>query len=156
MSTNTYYLEELSFLREMGRELRSERVSRETPLVAAQPAVRRFLRQEQARIASAGRVVLEGRDTTTHVTPRAELKIYLDAPIEERARRRFHQLIGDRKRVKLERIEAAIRQRDRREKERRILPRRRSPNTVTLDTTHMSLHQVAARILALYRNGRRA
>lgn len=137
--------------KELGKELRSERVSRETPIVASIMPVRHFLRAEQAKIAARKRVVLEGRDTTTHVAPGAELKIFLEAAMEERAKRRYQQLVNEGKRVKLERIEAAIRTRDRREIQRNIMPKHRSPGTIVIDTTRLSLQEVADEIIALYK-----
>lgn len=140
---------------ELGKELRSERVSRETPIVASLMPVRRFLRGEQAKIAATGRVVLEGRDITTHVTPTAQLKIFLDAPAEERAKRRYAQLVNDGKRVKLERITQAIRTRDAREIKRHIMPKFHSPGTHVVDTTHLTLHDVADTIIDLYKRSAR-
>lgn len=138
--------------KELGRELRSERVSRLTPTVAQIPAVRLVLRRLQRELALKGSAVLEGRDTTTHVAPEAGLRIFLDAPVEERAKRRYHQLIGDGKRVKLHAIQEAVRIRDLRERKKKIMPRRLSPGTVVLDTTHLTLHDVADKIIELYRH----
>lgn len=136
--------------KELGRELRSERVSRQTPAVAQIPSVRQYLRYLQRQLALKGRAVLEGRDTTTHVTPDAQVKIYLDADVHERAQRRFRQLHNEGRRVKFESIEAAIRQRDYRERRRGILPAHRSPGTITIDTTKLGLHQVSGMILDIY------
>lgn len=137
--------------RDLGRELRSERVSKVTPIVAHFPEVRRHLRRLQRQAASRGHAVLEGRDTTTHVTPEAGLKIFLDAPSEERAKRRYRQHLADGKRVKFQRIKKAVEDRDRREIKMNIMPKRRSPGTVVLDTTHLTLREVANHILRLYR-----
>lgn len=133
---------------ELNRVLRSERISRATPTVAQIPAVRQALRKMQRDIALAGRVVLEGRDTTTHVTPDARLKVYLDASIAERARRRWAQLKEDGKRVKLESIYEAARLRDLREKKRKIMPSFRTHGTLVLDTSSMSLEAVVEKILS--------
>ncbi|MBI4063813.1 MAG: (d)CMP kinase [Elusimicrobia bacterium] len=137
--------------KDLGREIKSEKVSRATPTVAQIPQVRRRLRRLQRSFALNGGVVLEGRDTTTHVAPEAGLKIFLDASAEERAKRRFHQLLTDGKRVKLTSIQDAIRLRDYREKKKKIMPARHGPGTITLDTTHLTLHEVADRIIQLYK-----
>ncbi|MEK7287515.1 MAG: (d)CMP kinase [Elusimicrobiota bacterium] len=136
--------------RELGRELRSERVSLATPIVARIPQVRLCLRALQRQAAMAGRAVLEGRDTTTHVVPKAGTKIFLDAPVEERAKRRYHQHLSDGKRVKFESIKKAVETRDAREINMNIMPKRRSPGTIVLDTSHLALHEVADQILKLY------
>ncbi len=132
------------------RQLRSERISRATPTVAQYPAVRKTLRKLQRDIAKKGKVVLEGRDTTTHVASDAVLKVYLDAPAKERALRRYRQLIAEGKRVKLASILDALVTRDRREKKRKIMPGFKSRGTVIVDTANCSLHEVVDKILDLY------
>ncbi|MBI4370413.1 MAG: (d)CMP kinase [Elusimicrobia bacterium] len=136
--------------KELGRELRSERVSKLTPTAAQWPQVRSLLRRLQRNLAGEGRAVLEGRDITTHVTPKAGLKVFLDAKLEERAKRRYRQLIEDGKRVKFDSVQENVRLRDWREKKNKIMPNRRSPGTIVMDTTHLNLHEVAAKILELY------
>ena len=142
--------------KDLGRELRSERVSGATPTVAQIPQVRKVLRELQKQAAAGGKAVLEGRDTASHVVPKAGLKVYLDALVDERARRRYQQLLADGKRVKFGSILEAVRLRDLREKKKKIMPKRLSPGTIVVDTTHLTLHEVADKILKLYRAKRRS
>ncbi|MBI4668993.1 MAG: (d)CMP kinase [Elusimicrobia bacterium] len=141
--------------RDLGRELRSEKVSRLTPAAAQYPEVRRLLRSLQRQAAAGGRAVLEGRDTTTHVVPAAGLKVYLDAAVEERAKRRYYQLLSENKRVKLSSIREAIRIRDLQERKRKIMPSYLAPGAIRVDTTNLTLHETADKIIRLYEAGRR-
>jgi len=80
--------------REITWETRSRRVDANVSIVAAYPGVRRALSQQQRRIGQRGNIVMVGRDIGTVVLPEADLKIYLDATAEERARRRYDEIIA--------------------------------------------------------------
>ncbi len=88
--------------------IREERVSRNSSFIAANPAVRRFFCAIQRRMGRRGRIVMEGRDITTHVLPNAEYKIYLDASITERAERRYRQLKAAGEKVSLAKIREGV------------------------------------------------
>ena len=93
-----------------------------------------------------GGAVVEGRDIGTVVLPDAELKVYLSAAPEERARRRAHQTgrAGE-----LDRIRAAKARRDRQDSEREVSPLKPAAEAVVLDTTSLSLEEVISRVLEL-------
>jgi cytidylate kinase len=93
--------------------------------------------------------VVEGRDIGTVVLPEAELKVYLSAAPEERARRRAHQTGRE---AELERIKEAMSQRDRQDSERETSPLKPAPDAVILDTTSLSLEGVVSRVLELVRD----
>ena len=93
-----------------------------------------------------GGAVVEGRDIGTVVLPDAELKVYLSAAPEERARRRAYQT-G--KEGELDRIRAAIARRDRQDSEREISPLKPAADAVVLDTTSLSLEEVVSTVLDL-------
>jgi cytidylate kinase len=112
--------------------------------VAVDSAVRRHLVALQRKIAAGRQVVMEGRDIGTVVLPEAELKIYLWATPEERARRRLRERGGN-----LEEILAAIRRRDERDSTRQDSPLRPAPDAVLLDTTGRSPQEVLQRALEL-------
>jgi cytidylate kinase len=114
--------------------------------------VRQALLQRQRAVAARGGVIMAGRDIGTVVLPDADLKIYLEATPEERARRRAHQTgrVGE-----LERIRAAIARRDRRDSEREISPLRPAGDAVVLDTTSLSLEEVISEVLRLGEDLRR-
>lgn len=129
------------------KQIRTEEVSRSSSVVAGIPGVRRLMRTMQRRIGRKGGVVMEGRDITTNVFPDAEFKFYLDASISERARRRYGQLKRQGLPAKLEDIRNAIRARDLYDSRRKINPLTQAADALVIDSTHMSLRQVAGRIL---------
>lgn len=127
--------------------IREERVSRNSSLVAGITGVRKYLRKLQRDLGKDGGVVMEGRDITTNVFPDADMKVYLDASIDERAERRCKQLKASGQPAELERIKQDILTRDRKDLERKINPLRQAEDAIVIDSTSMTLHQVADRIL---------
>jgi CMP/dCMP kinase len=134
-------------------ELRTPEVSAAASVVSARPEVRAVLldvQREAARRANQqGGAVVEGRDIGTVVLPEAELKVYLSAAPEERARRRAHQTGRE---AELDRIKEAMSQRDRQDSERETSPLKPAPDAVILDTTSLSLEGVVSRVLELVRD----
>jgi CMP/dCMP kinase len=134
-------------------ELRTPEVSAAASAVSARPEVRAVLldvQREAARRANReGGAVVEGRDIGTVVLPDAELKVYLSAAPEERARRRAHQTGRE---AELDRIKEAMSQRDRQDSERETSPLKPAPDAVILDTTSLSLEGVVSRVLELVRD----
>ena len=132
--------------------LRTPEVSAAASTVSARPEVRAVLlevQREAAREASRRRgAVVEGRDIGTVVLPDADLKIFLSAAPEERARRRAHQTGRE---EELDRIREAMRKRDRQDSERETSPLKPAPGAVTLDTTSLDLDRVVSRVLELAR-----
>lgn len=133
-------------------ELRTPEVSAAASRVSAHPEVRRVLlgvqRSAAARAREEGGAVVEGRDIGTVVLPDADLKIFLSASAEERARRRAQQTGRE---GELERIRRAIDTRDRRDSEREASPLKAAPDAVVLDTTALSLEDVVAKVQDLAR-----
>jgi cytidylate kinase len=133
-------------------ELRTPEVSAVASTVSAKPEVRVVLldvqREAAERAREQGGAVVEGRDIGTVVLPDAELKIYLSAAPEERARRRAHQTGRE---AELERIWEAMKKRDRQDSERTTSPLKPAPDAVILDTTSLSLEGVVSRVLELAR-----
>ena len=133
-------------------ELRAPEVSAAASTVSAVPEVRAVLLDVQRRAAKRARerggAVVEGRDIGTVVLPDAELKIYLSAAPEERARRRAHQTGRE---AELDRIREAMKKRDRRDSERATSPLKPAPDAIILDTTSLSLESVVSRVLELAR-----
>jgi len=134
-------------------ELRTPEVSAAASAISARPEVRAVLlevQREAARRANReGGAVVEGRDIGTVVLPEAELKVYLSAAPEERARRRAHQTGRE---AELDRIKEAMSQRDRQDSERETSPLKPAPDAVILDTTSLSLEGVVSRVLELVRD----
>jgi CMP/dCMP kinase len=134
-------------------ELRTPEVSAAASAVSARSEVRAVLldvQREAARRANReGGAVVEGRDIGTVVLPEAELKVYLSAAPEERARRRAHQTGRE---AELDRIKEAMSQRDRQDSERETSPLKPAPDAFILDTTSLSLEGVVSRVLELVRD----
>jgi CMP/dCMP kinase len=133
-------------------ELRAPEVSAAASAVSAVPEVRAVLldvqRSAAMRAREQGGAVVEGRDIGTVVLPDAELKIYLSAAPEERARRRAHQTGRE---AELDRIREAMKMRDRQDSERATSPLKPAPDAIILDTTSLSLESVVSRVLELAR-----
>ncbi len=133
-------------------ELRTPEVSATASRVSARPQVREVLLSVQRGAAERARedggAVVEGRDIGTVVLPGADLKVFLSAAPEERARRRAHQTGRE---AELGRIREAIERRDRQDSERELSPLKPAPDAVVLDTTGLSLEEVVSRVLGLAR-----
>jgi len=126
--------------------LRAPDVSRAASVVATIPGVRRALVEKQREIGANNNVVMEGRDIGSVVFPQADLKIFLDAESEERARRRAAEVNGDR-----ELIAHQIRERDERDRTRAESPLTQAPDAVYFDSTGLSIEEVEEAILKLVR-----
>lgn len=128
--------------------LRSPEISQAASRVAEHAGVRKTLVAAQRQIGAAGGVVMEGRDIGTAVFPAADLKVYLDASLEERARRRLrdHEARGEK--VSLEELIEQIRERDRRDRSRQVAPLVRAPDAVLVDSTALEIEETA-RVIAM-------
>ncbi|MGF1471924.1 MAG: (d)CMP kinase [Rubrobacteraceae bacterium] len=130
--------------------LRTPEVAAAASSVSARPEVRRVLlsvqRQAAERARAKGGAVVEGRDIGTVVLPGADLKVFLSADPQERARRRAVQSGREQE---LERIHKAMSRRDRQDSERESSPLKSAPDATVLDTTSLSLEQVIGRVLDL-------
>jgi cytidylate kinase len=118
-------------------EIRSPLVDANVSPVSAYPGVRAALTTQQRRIGMRGRVVMVGRDIGTVVLPEAELKIYLDASAEERARRRYEQQRKHGLEPDYDEILAAVRQRDQIDSTRDVAPLQAAPDAVVLDSNDL-------------------
>jgi cytidylate kinase len=126
--------------------IRGPEVSKAASLVATIPGVRRALVEKQRAIGAQNNVVMEGRDIGSVVFPNAALKIFLDADVQERARRRAMEVNGDR-----EVISRQIRERDERDRTRAEAPLTQAPDAVYVDSTGLSIEEVEEAILRLVR-----
>jgi len=118
--------------------------------VSANPGVRAALTPQQRRIAlESGGVVMVGRDIGTVVLPDADLKIYLDATPEERARRRHREILARGQEADYEEVLASLRRRDAYDTGRAAAPLRPAEDAVIIDTTDMDIEQVLELALAL-------
>jgi cytidylate kinase len=127
-------------------------VSAAASKVSAVPGVRRALIPLQRGIAATSSVVMEGRDIGSIIFPEAQVKIFLDASPEERARRRAAEMEARGGRVAVAAVAADMRDRDTRDRERQEAPLVQAPDAVLLDTTALSPDEVEERILQLVRS----
>lgn len=121
--------------------------------VAAQPCVRDFLLDMQRQLAKTHNVIMDGRDIGTVVLPNADVKIYLTASAEVRAKRRYDELIAKGERVKFDDVLEDMKQRDWQDMHREIAPLRKADDAIELDTSDLSLDESVAAIEELIRNG---
>ncbi|MGI6037873.1 MAG: (d)CMP kinase [Limnochordia bacterium] len=132
-------------------ELRKPQVTSQVSHVARLPMVRSFLVDIQRRLAQRGGIVMDGRDVGTVVLPQADVKIFLTASLEERARRRQGEWVAKGICVPREQILADLEERDRLDTERTLSPLRPAPDAIILDSTDLGVEEVVERIVALCR-----
>ena len=130
-------------------EIRTPRVDEAVSAVAKQPSVRRAMVAQQRHIAEHDDIVVEGRDIGTVVFPEAELKVFLTASSEERARRRTAQQSESGVEVAEEDVRVAIERRDQADSTREHSPLAVADDAIRIDTTGMSIDQVVERIADL-------
>lgn len=129
-------------------DIRQPEISQGASRVSAHPAVREALLGVQRRMGEEGRVVLEGRDIGTVVFPHAEVKVFLTASVDARARRRHRELGGT---GELEDVRREIEIRDDRDSNRAVAPLKQAEDAVLLDTSDMQLADVVDRLEAIVR-----
>lgn len=129
--------------------IRTPDASRAASEFSALPCVRRFLFDLQQDLAKKNSVIMDGRDIGTVVLPWAQVKIFLTASPEERARRRFEELKAKGEGVAYDEILSDMKERDYQDSHREIAPLRPAPDAVLLDSTGLTLDEVVERIAAL-------
>ncbi|GAB4073562.1 (d)CMP kinase [Barrientosiimonas marina] len=127
--------------------IRSENVTNNVSSIAKQASVRQEMVERQQELAQKRGVVMDGRDIGTHVIPDAEVKIFLRASVEERAKRRYQENIQKGFSVDFERLKQDIEQRDTIDSKRDASPLIKAEDAISLDTTDLSINDVAAAIL---------
>lgn len=128
-------------------EIRSPEVSRHVSKIARIERVREMLVRLQKRMAERGGIVMDGRDIGSHVIPDAEVKIYLTADVEERARRRYREMLESGADVTLERIIADLTARDEMDRNRAVSPLVVAEGAWILDTTKMTVDEAVREIV---------
>ena len=117
--------------------------------MSAYPEVRTFLLEMQRDLARTHNVIMDGRDIGTVVLPQADLKIFLTASVEERARRRCAELAARGQTVDLATVQAEIAQRDYDDTHRAAAPLRKAADAVEVDTSHMDWEESLEALLTL-------
>ncbi len=140
---------------DISNAVRTPEVTQLVSAIAAQKAVRDKLLEIQRRYGDEGGLVAEGRDIGTHVFPDAELKIFLTASVAERARRRYQDFLAQGKPdIDLAQLEKDIAQRDYLDSTRDLAPLKRAIDAIEVETDHLTIEAVIAKILALYNEKR--
>ena len=130
-------------------KIREHRVSKAASDISAVPCVRYKMVDLQREIAARCDTVLDGRDIGTFVLPNAEYKIFLTASVAERARRRYEELKAKGEECTLESVASDIEKRDYNDSHRALAPLRKADDAVEIDTTDLSIEEVADKITAL-------
>ena len=127
-------------------EIRTQDISQKASLVSAHAVVREMLLDMQRDMAKAHNVIMDGRDIGTVVLPKANVKIFLTASPEVRAKRRCDELIAKGQKAKYEQVLKEIQQRDYQDTHREIAPLKMARDSIKLDTSDLDIEQVVAAI----------
>lgn len=134
---------------EVSTQIRTPEVTKAVSKVAAYPQVRARLVDLQRLEAKKGGLVMDGRDIGTHVLPQADLKIFLTASPEERAKRRWLELMAAGKEVSLDEVKRDMEERDRADSERETSPLIPAKDAHILDTTGLRIEEIVGMIVSL-------
>lgn len=133
---------------DISKEIRSNEVSDNVSLVAKQKEVRDFLLQSQRSLAEKGGIIMDGRDIGTVVLPNADFKFFLTASIDERTKRRYHELLSLDIEANEQQVKENLIERDKIDSEREIAPLKQAEDAIVIDNTKLSKKETIEAILA--------
>ena len=136
-------------LQDVSAEIRSEKVSIMASKSSALLPVRNKLLDIQRDIAAKNDVIMDGRDIGTNILPNAEVKIYLDASPDVRAKRRYDEMRNKGEKPDLESIKANIIARDEQDMNRKLAPLKKADDAILIDSSYMSIDEVVEEIISL-------
>ena len=134
-----------------GDRIRTPQMSMYASAVSAIPAVRAFLLETQKDIARKNSVIMDGRDIGTVILPDAEVKIFMTASAECRARRRYDELIAKGQTVSYEDVLREMNERDHQDSNRAVAPAKPAPDAILLDNSDMNVEENAEAVIAIVR-----
>lgn len=137
--------------KDISSRLRNEEVGNMASVTSAIPEVRKKLLELQQNLAKTQNVIMDGRDIGTYVLPHADVKVYLTASVETRAKRRYQELQEKGEDCNLEEIAHDIEERDRRDMTREIAPLKQAEDAVLVDSSDMTIAEVVKTIVDLCR-----
>ena len=137
--------------KDISSRLRNEEVGNMASVTSAIPEVRKKLLELQQNLAKTQNVIMDGRDIGTCVLPHADVKVYLTASVETRAKRRYQELQEKGEDCNLEEIAHDIEERDRRDRTREIAPLKQAEDAVLVDSSDMTITEVVKTIVDLCR-----
>ena len=135
--------------KDVTKEIREPHVSRNVSYIASYKEIRLAMVDQQRKMAEKVSVVMDGRDIGTYVLPNADVKIYQVASVEERASRRFKEIIAKGQECDLEQLKQEIAARDKADSEREISPLKQADDAVLLDSSDMTIDEVVQTILKM-------
>ncbi|MEW4283892.1 (d)CMP kinase [Priestia koreensis] len=135
--------------KDVTREVRSSEVTNSVSITAKHRKVREEMVARQQQMGNQGGVVMDGRDIGTHVLPNAEVKIFLLASVEERAKRRYEENLSKGFPADLEKLKEEIAQRDKLDSEREVSPLKKADDAVEIDTTSLDILGVVDKIMTV-------
>ncbi|MCX7857826.1 MAG: (d)CMP kinase [Deltaproteobacteria bacterium] len=128
-------------------EIREPTISLLASELSKNPLIREYLKDLQRQAGREGGIVIEGRDTGSVVFPEADVKFYLDARVEERAKRRFLELKEKKEDLEFEKVKEEVEKRDRQDSERSIAPLVIPEGAIYVDTTFLTVEEVVEKLL---------
>lgn len=138
---------------DVSERLRSPEVNKAVSVVAENERVRMALVAIQRELAKQGEVVLDGRDIGSFVLPDAQWKFFLDASIEERAKRRYEELVEKGYQVSYAEVVEEVKARDRKDSTRVLAPLKRADDAILIDTSNLEVMEVVDAIVSICRRG---
>lgn len=133
-------------------DIRNQEVTNNVSTVAKHQKVREILVEKQRELAQNKHVVMDGRDIGSHVLPNADLKLFLVASVEERAKRRHEENLANGFESNLDQLKEEIRKRDQIDSEREVSPLVKAEDAIEVDTTNMNIDEVTNYILSIISN----
>ena len=134
-------------------EIRTEKVNKIVPEISSIPEVREVMVILQRKCAKNKNIVMEGRDIGTAVFPNADIKIYLDGSVEERAKRRYNENIEKGINITFDEVKESIIARDEKDKKRKYGTLKMADDAIRIDTTNLSIEQVLNEIVNIIQKG---
>ncbi len=130
-------------------KIRTQEISKNASIIAQISSVREKLLKMQRKIAENSNVIMDGRDIGTNVLPNANVKIYLDADIDERTKRRCEELAMKNETFEYNKVRQGIIDRDNADKNRKIAPLKKADDAITINTTNLSIYEVSEMIIKI-------
>ena len=129
--------------------IRTPEISNNVSIAAAHKEVREVMLIQQRELANKGDIIMDGRDIGTNVLPDADLKLFLTASIEERAKRRYQELVAKGYQGTIDEIKQDIAIRDKQDEQREFAPLKKADDAILFDTSNLTIDQVVTQILQL-------
>lgn len=137
--------------KDVSDEIRLPRVTEVISIIAAYKEIRDIMKKKQRTLARKGGVVMDGRDIGTVVLPHADLKIYMDASLDERAARRQQELTAKGLQVRFNKIKEELTERDQLDSNRDVAPLKPADDAIIIDTSNLTITQQVQKIMDIIR-----